>query len=238
MIGRKERWQEDLFVACPLSHLIPEDHILKRVDRVLDLSWLRTELRDLYDEEQGRPAIDPESAVRLMLAGLFQGIVHDRRLMREAQVNLAIRWFAGYRLQDKLLESLAKQRGATYLRNPLWQPIPRAVSGFFSGAKPTGLLFSVHPLGGCAMADDVAHGVVDHMGRVFDLHGKDVHPGLLVLDGAIVPTALGIGWLVCGIWLGIAALHARRKTSGAAADARSQVGTRSASTSTRVIDSR
>ena len=102
MIGRQERWQEDLFVAGPLSALIPEDHILQRVNRVLDLSWLRGEVRDLYDERQGRPGIDPESAVRLMLAGLFQGIVHDRRLMREAQVNLAIRWFAGYRLQEKL----------------------------------------------------------------------------------------------------------------------------------------
>lgn len=102
MIGRQERWQEDLFVAGPLSDLIPDDHILKRVDKVLDLSWLREEVRDLYDEEQGRPGIDPEAAVRLMLAGLFQGIVHDRKLMREAQVNLAIRWFAGYRLHERL----------------------------------------------------------------------------------------------------------------------------------------
>ncbi len=102
MIGRQERWQEDLFVAGPLSDLIPDDHILKRVDKVLDLSWLRAEVRGLYDEEQGRPGIDPEAAVRLMLAGLFQGIVHDRKLMREAQVNLAIRWFAGYRLHEQL----------------------------------------------------------------------------------------------------------------------------------------
>lgn len=102
MIGKQERWQEDLFLAGPLSNLIPADHILKRVDKVLDLSWLRDEVRDLYDEHQGRPGIDPESAVRLMLAGLFQGIIHDRKLMREAQVNLAIRWFAGYRLHETL----------------------------------------------------------------------------------------------------------------------------------------
>lgn len=102
MIGRQERWQEDLFVAGPLRDVIPEDHILKRVDRVLDLSWLREEVRGLYDDQQGRPSIDPEAAVRLMLAGLFQGITHDRKLMREAQVNLAIRWFAGFRLTDRL----------------------------------------------------------------------------------------------------------------------------------------
>jgi len=84
MIGKQERWQEDLFVAGPLRDLIPGDHILKRVDRVLDLSWLRNEVRELYDESQGRPSIDPEAALRLMLAGFFQGIVHDRKLMREA----------------------------------------------------------------------------------------------------------------------------------------------------------
>lgn len=102
MLGRQERWQEDLFVAGPLRDLIPDEHILKRVDAVLDLSWLRDVVRPLYNEQAGRPGIDPEAAVRLMLAGLFQGITSDRKLMREAQVNLAIRWFAAYRLHDKL----------------------------------------------------------------------------------------------------------------------------------------
>ncbi|MCH8852850.1 MAG: transposase [Planctomycetes bacterium] len=102
MIGHQDRLQEDLFVAAPLRDLIPDDHILKQLNRILDLSWLRKEVRSLYDEAQGRPSIDPEAALRLMLAGFFQGIVHDRKLMREAQVNLAIRWFAGYRLHEAL----------------------------------------------------------------------------------------------------------------------------------------
>ena len=112
MIGNQKRWQEDLFVAGPLSSLIPDDYILKLVDKVLDLSWLRDEVKDLYCCDNGRPGIDPEAAVRLMLAGFFQGIVHDRKLMREAQVNIAIRWFAGYRLDEKLPDhsSLTKIR--------------------------------------------------------------------------------------------------------------------------------
>ena len=112
MIGRQDRWQEDLFVAGPLSSLIPEDHILKEVDKFLDLSWLREEVKDLYCCDNGRPGIDPEAAVRLMLAGFFQGLVHDRKLMREAQVNIAIRWFAGYRLDERLPDhsSLTKIR--------------------------------------------------------------------------------------------------------------------------------
>lgn len=102
MIGTQDRWQEDLFVIGTLRDLIPEDHILRRIDRLVDFSWLRGMVKDCYDECQGRPGIDPEAALRLMLAGLCQGIVHDRQLMRETQVNLAIRWFAGYRLHESL----------------------------------------------------------------------------------------------------------------------------------------
>jgi len=102
VLGNQDRSQEDLFVACPLRELVPDDHVLKRVNKVLDLSWLRAEVRELYCDDNGRPSIDPEAAVRLMLAGFFQGVVHDRKLMREAQVNIAMRWFAGYQLHEKL----------------------------------------------------------------------------------------------------------------------------------------
>jgi transposase len=102
MLKRQRRRTRELFLAGSMKDLIPEDHILKKIDRILDLSWLRREVADLYDLTNGRPGIDPEAAVRLMLAGLSQGIVKDRKVMREAQVNLAIRWFVGYRLNEKL----------------------------------------------------------------------------------------------------------------------------------------
>jgi hypothetical protein len=81
MLGRKERSQFELFISGTLRQLIPDDHVLVRVDRVLDLSWLRDEVADCYCLDDGRPGIDPEAAVRLMLAGLLSGIGHDRRLM-------------------------------------------------------------------------------------------------------------------------------------------------------------
>ena len=102
MIGSKKREQMDLFVASSLDRLIPDHHVLARVDRVLDLSWLREEVADSYCADNGRPGIDPEVAVRLMLAGLPLGYVHDRRLLREAKVNLAIRWLIGYGLHEEL----------------------------------------------------------------------------------------------------------------------------------------
>jgi transposase len=73
-----------------------------RVDHVLDLNWLPSEVAGLYCADNGRPGIDPEVAVRLILAGFLLGIVQDRRLMREAQVNFAIRWFIGYALHEAL----------------------------------------------------------------------------------------------------------------------------------------
>ena len=102
MLGYKDRDQGELFITGSLRQLLPDDHILVRVDRVLDLAWLRSEVGDLYCADNGRPGIDPEAALRLMLAGFLLGIVHDRRLLREAQVNLAIRWFAGYGLHEAL----------------------------------------------------------------------------------------------------------------------------------------
>jgi transposase len=102
MLGRKERDQLEFFITGSLRQLIPDEHVLARVDRVLDLSWVREEVSDCYCHDDGRPGIDPEVAVRLMLAGLLIGIVHDRKLIRETEVNIAIRWFIGYGLHEKL----------------------------------------------------------------------------------------------------------------------------------------
>jgi transposase len=102
MLGRRTRGQHEFLFAGSLRDPIPDDHVLVRVDRVLDLGWLRDEVADCYAPGSGRPGIDPEAAVRLMPAGLLLGIAHDRRLMREAAVDIAIRWFAGYGLAEAL----------------------------------------------------------------------------------------------------------------------------------------
>lgn len=104
MQTQRDRGQDELFVAGPLYDLVPVDHILRRIDAVADFSWLHDELRECYCQDNGRPSIDPESALRLMLAGFLEGIVHDRALMRRARTDLAFRWFAGYRLDEALPE--------------------------------------------------------------------------------------------------------------------------------------
>ena len=79
------------------------------------------------------------------------------------------------------------------LPNPIWRLLPPAVESLL-GAEP-GPLITVHPLGGCGMGDDRNRGVVNRSGEVFDGEGAALgatHQGLLVLDGSIVPTSLGI----------------------------------------------
>ncbi|KPK04212.1 MAG: hypothetical protein AMJ64_14180 [Betaproteobacteria bacterium SG8_39] len=101
--------------------------------------------------------------------------------------------------QDTLLRK-SERLGGVYLRNPLWKPLPDDLAGLLSGPQPGGRLFTVHPLGGCPMGEDAAAGVVDDLGRVYDPEVRAdrtrVHDGLLVLDGSIVPVALGINPLL------------------------------------------
>ena len=80
---------------------------------------------------------------------------------------------------------------AQYLANPLWRPLPAEFDAL-GGPPQRGRLITVHPLGGCVMADDGAQGVVNHLGQVFRGTGDALHDGLYVLDGAIVPTSLGV----------------------------------------------
>jgi cholesterol oxidase len=76
------------------------------------------------------------------------------------------------------------------LPNPVWKLLPTDFEWLLEAKR--GPLTTVHPLGGCAMADDAADGVVDDCGRVFSANaGTPVHDGLVVLDGSIIPTALG-----------------------------------------------
>ena len=96
MIGSQDHWQEDLFVACPLRDLIPEDHILNQVDRVLDLSWLREQVRGLYSASQGRPSIDPEEGAKggqepFVLTGGWRAAIFRR--CPEHRVRLKEEWF-------------------------------------------------------------------------------------------------------------------------------------------------
>ena len=73
---------------------VPADHLLRSIDRFVDLSGLREQLRPFYSET-GRPSIDPELIIRMLLVGYCFGIRSERRLCEEVHLNLAYRWFCG-----------------------------------------------------------------------------------------------------------------------------------------------
>jgi len=82
-----------LFYDFCLDDHVPDDHLLRRIDRFLDLERVRTELKPFYSNI-GRPSIDPEVLLRLLLVGYLYGITSERRLLEEVRMHLAYRWFS------------------------------------------------------------------------------------------------------------------------------------------------
>ena len=87
-------------VMIDLESFVAEDHFLRRIDRVLDLSFIRELTAACYADGQGRPSIDPEVYFRMQLVAYFNGITKDRRLCEEVRDNLAYRWFCRLSLAD------------------------------------------------------------------------------------------------------------------------------------------
>jgi len=120
-----------------------------------------------HDGADGRIVLDPEGRPRLLWHGLA-----ERRVFREI---------------DGRMHEVVAALGGTYVRNPRWSKL--------LGRNQ----ITVHPLGGCPMGDDPDAGVVNEFGQVFDPEGRageELHPGLYVVDGAILPTSVGVNPLL------------------------------------------
>jgi transposase len=92
MMGERRIGQEALFYEFSLERHVPAEHLLRSIDRFVDLDGLRRELAPFYSE-MGRPSIDPELMIRMLLVGYCFGIRSERRLCEEVHLNLAYRWF-------------------------------------------------------------------------------------------------------------------------------------------------
>ncbi|KPW91923.1 Transposase [Pseudomonas amygdali pv. photiniae] len=101
MMGQLSSGQERLFYSFNIEDHIPANHLLRSIDRCLDLSDLRHYLADFYSPI-GRPSIDPELMIRLLVVGYCYGIRSERRLCEEAHLNLAYRWFCRLSLEDEV----------------------------------------------------------------------------------------------------------------------------------------
>src|SRR5436305_6145049 len=109
MMGRSIRDQEQLFYSFNLEEVVPDDHLVRAITRILDLSWVRAELAPHYSHT-GRPSIDPVLMFRMLIVGYVFAIRSERALCREVQLNLAYRWFCGLGIEDKLPDHSAFSR--------------------------------------------------------------------------------------------------------------------------------
>jgi transposase len=101
MMGRREIGQGQFFYAFDLDKVVPPDHLVRRIERVLDLSWVHKELAPYYSHT-GRPSIDPVLMIRMLIVGYVFAIRSERRICAEVQVNLAYRWFCKLGIEDKI----------------------------------------------------------------------------------------------------------------------------------------
>ena len=90
---RREKQQEMELVI--MEQMIPEDHLLRKVDRAVDFSFIYELCAPLYCADNGRPAIDPEVLFRMLLVGYLYGVKSEARLEEEVNYNIAYKWFCG-----------------------------------------------------------------------------------------------------------------------------------------------
>ncbi|MGB3315298.1 MAG: IS1182 family transposase [Albidovulum sp.] len=96
-----QKAEAQLFYAFDLENHVPADHLLREIDRFLDMDGMRERLRPFYSHT-GRPSIDPELIVRMLVIGYVMGIRSERRLCQDVHLNLAYRWFCRLGLDDKV----------------------------------------------------------------------------------------------------------------------------------------
>ena len=113
MMGRQGEDQVKLFYEFCLEDRVPADHLLRKIDRFLDLSTLRQGLTSFYSPI-GRPSIDPELMIRMLVVGYCLGIRSERRLCEEVDLNLAYRWFCRLGLEGAVPDHSDLLQGSSW----------------------------------------------------------------------------------------------------------------------------
>ncbi|MCP4901201.1 MAG: transposase [bacterium] len=139
MLGDEKRFDTDeLFHYFNLEELIPPDHLLRRVDAVLDTSWVRDEVAELYSD-RGRPSWDPEVILRMILLGYLYDL-SEVRLVDELRMHMGYRWFCRLQPSDPVPDrtTLVKLRNEKWKSDIWWTLLTKTVqqcaeAGLISG---------------------------------------------------------------------------------------------------------
>jgi transposase len=123
MMGQHDR-SESLFYYFRIEDQVPENHLLRLIDRLVSFDFACEKLRDSYSET-GRPSIDPEVLLRVLLLGYLYGITSERRLLEELRMLLAWRWFTGLGFDQEIPHhsTFSKNRHGSFQDSNLFQEL-------------------------------------------------------------------------------------------------------------------
>ena len=124
MMGHRQVEQAALFYEFSLEKHVPPDHLLRSIDRFVELDDLRRELAGFYSH-LGRPSIDPELMIRMLIVGYCFGIRSERRLCEEVHLNLAYRWFCRLGLDGQVPDhsTFSKNRHGRFRESDLFRRV-------------------------------------------------------------------------------------------------------------------
>ena len=127
MMGQHAR-SESLFYYFRIEDQVPENHLLRLLDRHISFDFVREKLKDSYSDT-GRPSIDPELLLRILLIGYLYGVTSERKLVEELQMHLAWRWFTGLSFDQEIPHhsTFSKNRHGRFLESNLFQELFEAI---------------------------------------------------------------------------------------------------------------
>ena len=127
MMGQHSR-SESLFYYFRIEDQVPENHLLRLLDRHISFDFVREKLKDSYSDT-GRPSIDPELLLRILLIGYLYGVTSERKLVEELQMHLAWRWFTGLSFDQEIPHhsTFSKNRHGRFLESNLFQELFEAI---------------------------------------------------------------------------------------------------------------
>src|SRR3974390_2323378 len=185
MMGLRQVEQAALFYEFSLERHVPPDHLLRSIDRFVELGELRRELAGFYSSI-GRPSVDPELLIRMLLIGYCFGIRSERRLCEEVHLNLAYRWFCRLGLEGAVPDhsTFSKNRHGRFRQSDL---LRRMFESVLQRCMREGLV------GGEAFAVDASliradanrqRGIESEKGFPREATGRAINEYLAVLDDA------------------------------------------------------
>ena len=126
MTQETEKVRKQMQIVC-IDDLVPQDHLLRIIDKAIDWSFIYDLVRDTYSDGMGRPSIDPVTLIKIPLIQYLYGIKSMRQTIKEIEVNMAYRWFSD--LNFMILFRISLHLGRTI---PVVLRIPIYLSRFFS----------------------------------------------------------------------------------------------------------